>query len=94
MPDFDQLKRRFDDLMKRYETAKSKKEQLKGELGGKKKELVDLSKEIEAAGHNPKTIKAEREKAEQDLVTMLDKFEKDLSNVEDALSAYDEQQQG
>jgi chromosome segregation ATPase len=94
MDDFDQLKRRFDDLMRRYEVAKSKKEQLKGELSAKKRELVDLDAEIRAAGHDTKNIKVEREKAKKTLVEMLDQFEADLGSVEEALSAYDEQQQG
>jgi len=92
MADFEQLRKRFDDLSRRYEAAKGKKERFKGELGAKKRELADLSQEIKAAGYDPKTIKSERDKAEKRLVELLDQFEKDLTNVEDALSTYDEGQ--
>lgn len=85
----DQIKQRVEALTKRHAAASKKKSELKGQLEAKKQELVELKKEIEAAGFDPKNLKEEKTRLESELVEMIDAFEKELAEVEQALAAYE-----
>lgn len=85
----EELKQRVEELSKRYASATKKRSELQGQLEAKKAELVALSNEIKAAGYDPKKLKEEKEAAEKELITMIDVCEKDLSEVEAALKAFD-----
>jgi uncharacterized protein YoxC len=85
----DELKKKIDDLAKRTEAVNKKKAELTGLLQAKKDELATLIKEIKAAGLDPKTLGASREKARTDLEAEIDAYEKDLKATEQALAAYE-----
>lgn len=85
----DQIKQRVDALTKRHAAASKKKSELKGQLAAKKQELVELKKEIEAAGFDPKNLKEEKTRLEGELEEMIQTFEKELAEVEAVLDAYD-----
>ncbi len=83
------IKKRVDDLGKRYATAVKKKAELHGQLDAKKAELAELAKEIKNAGYDPKKIREEKEKLEQELVQLLAAAELEIGTVETALATYD-----
>lgn len=85
----DQIKQRLDDLSKRFQAANQKKSEYRGQLEAKRKELHALSKEIEAAGIDPKNLKKERDRLEAELVQMLDQYERELTEVETALATFE-----
>lgn len=89
MSTLDELQRKVEDLTKRHRTASSKKAELKGQLQAKKEELVSLGEEIRNAGYDPKNLKSERDKAQGELEALIDSFERDLTEVEAALAAFD-----
>jgi len=83
------IRKKIDDLQTRHAALVSKKNSLGWQLQAKKDELAGLITEIRTAGYDPKKLVAEKEKAQQELETMLIDFEKHLTEVEKALSAYD-----
>lgn len=85
----DDIRRKIEDLQTRHAAVTAKKNSLGGQLQAKKEELAALITEIRAAGYDPKKLVAEKDKAQQELETMIINFEKDLTEVERALSAYD-----
>ncbi len=85
----EEIDKKIADLMKRTDAASKKKATLGGQLAEKREQLATLIKEIQAAGYDPKTLPAERDKLQKALVADLEKYEKELSDVETALAAYD-----
>ena len=83
------IKRKLDDFQRRTEVATKKKAALGGQLQAKREELAELIKEIKAAGYDPKNLSAERDKSQQDLEAAMTAYEKDLVEVETALTAFD-----
>jgi chromosome segregation ATPase len=86
---FDQLKDKVEELSQRYTAASRKKATLKGQLQAKKEELAALSKEIKDAGYDPLKLKDAKDKTEQELRQLMESFERDLAEVEEALAAFD-----
>lgn len=85
----DELKKKVDDLVRRTDVFNTKKAGVGGQLEAKKEELAALIKEIRAAGHDPKNLAAERDKAEQDLKSLAEAYEKDLVAAEAAIATFD-----
>ena len=90
MDSLDNMQSRVEDLLKRHRAADARKSKLAGQLESKKQELAKLGKEIREAGYNPKSLKAERDKATEELSGLIETFEQDLTQVEKALAAIDE----
>ena len=90
MAELSELKDRANKLMSRYETANKKRSELRGQLNAIKAELSALGDEIKAAGFDPKTLRAERDKAHQELENLIESFESELAVVEKAISAFEE----
>lgn len=89
MATVEQINERVEELTRRHGVAKERKSKLAGKLDEKKAELVRLKKDIEAHGYSAKDLKFEKEKLEAELVTLMDEFDKDLVQVEDALAEYE-----
>jgi chromosome segregation ATPase len=89
MADLEQIRERVEDLTRRHQRASDRKSKLAGKLEEKRAELVKLKQEIEAAGLNPKDLKAEKARLESELETLMDTFERELSQVESALDDYE-----
>lgn len=87
----DEIKRKIDELQKRYNAVVQKKAGLAGQLQAKKEELARIVQEIRAAGYDPKKIAQERDKAKQDLEDLIAKLEEELTEVERALSTFQQQ---
>ena len=83
------IKKKIDDLTRRTEVASKKKAQLEGQIQQVKENLADLITEIKAAGYDPKTLSAERDKAEAQLLQEIADYETKLAAVETALAEYD-----
>jgi uncharacterized protein YoxC len=84
----DDIKSRIDDLQRRHNAVVQKKAGLAGQLQAKKEELAAIVQEIKDAGYDPKKITQERDRAKQELETMIVKLEGELTEVENALSAF------
>jgi len=89
MASVEEINERVEELSRRHRTAMERKSKLSGKLDEKKAELLKLKKEIEAAGFNPKNLKEDKKKLEDELLKLMDTFEKDLSQVEEALDEYE-----
>jgi chromosome segregation ATPase len=83
------LTAKIQDLQNRHQRILKRKAELGGELKSKKDELGALVKEIQAAGYNPKTLVEDRNKAQQELESLMEEFEKGLVEAENSLNAYD-----
>lgn len=83
------LTAKIQDLQNRHTRILKRKAELGGELKSKKDELGALVKEIQAAGYNPKTLVEDRNKAQQELESLMEEFEKGLVEAENSLNAYD-----
>ena len=83
------IKRKIEDLSRRTEVASKKKAQLEGQIQQVKENLAELITEIKAAGYDPKTLSAERDKAEAQLLAEIAEYETKLAEVEKALADYD-----
>jgi len=92
MVDLDNLTKRVKDIEKRHEVILKKRVKLQARLDYLKKELADLGKEIKAAGLDPKNLKDELSKREQKLVLLIQDVESQIANVEEALKAFEEDQ--
>jgi len=88
MNSLDQIREKVEELSKRYKVAANKKSTLSGLLQAKKEELATLKKEIEDAGYDPKRLKEERDRLQQEMVAMIEDFDKRLGEVETALAAF------
>lgn len=86
----DDLRRRVDEYARRTDKVNQGKAAVSGQLAAKKAQLEELLGEIRAAGYDPKTILAERDKAKGELVSLLDDYEKNLTNAETALAGFQE----
>lgn len=84
------MQARVEDLLKRHRAADAKKTKLAGQLESKKQELARLGKEIKEAGFSPRNLKEERDKAAEELSGLIETFEQDLGQVEQALAAISE----
>lgn len=84
----DSIKDRIDDLQRRHNAVVQKKAGLAGQLQAKKEELAAIVQEIKDAGYEPKKITHERDRAKHELETMIAKFESELTEVENALAAF------
>jgi len=85
----DEIKRTIDDLSRRTEVVTKKKSQLEGQVQQVKEDLAALIMEIQAAGYDPKTLSAERDKAEAELLAEIEAYETKLAVVEKALAEYE-----
>jgi len=85
----EELQNRIADLLRRNQRVLKRKTELGGELKSKKAELANLVKEIQDAGFNPKTLVADRDKAQEELESLMDAFEKGLLEAEQSLADYD-----
>jgi septal ring factor EnvC (AmiA/AmiB activator) len=84
----DDIKKKIDELQRRYTAVVQKKASLSGQLEAKKEELASVVKEIKAAGYDPKRITQERDQAKKELEDMIVKLDKSLTEVETALAAF------
>lgn len=87
----DEIKRKIEELQKRYNAVVQKKAGLAGQLQAKKEELARIVQEIRAAGYDPKKIAQERDKAKKELEDLIVKLEGELTEVEKALSTFQQQ---
>jgi chromosome segregation ATPase len=85
----DDIKRKIDDLSRRSDVASQKKAQLEGQIQQVKENLAALILEIKAAGYDPKTLSAEKDKVEAQLIQEIAEYETKLAAVEKALADYD-----
>jgi hypothetical protein len=85
----DELRRKIDDLTKRTDLVNNKKATQSGKLQARKDELAQLILEVRAAGYDPKTLREERDKAQNVLIEMVNEYETRLIAVETALAGYD-----
>lgn len=85
----EELTTKIQDLQTRHARVLKRKAELGGELKSKKDELQSLVKEIQAAGYNPKTLVEDRNKAQQELESLMEEFERGLIEAETSLTSYD-----
>jgi len=85
----DEIKKKIEDLSRRTEVVSKKKSQYEGQLQKVKEDLADLVTEVKAAGYDPKTLSAERDKAEASLLQEIAEYETKLLAVETSLAGYD-----
>lgn len=85
----EELTTKIQDLQTRHAHVLKRKAELGGELKSKKDELASLVKEIQAAGYNPKTLVEDRNRAQEELESLMEEFEKGLLEAETSLSTYD-----
>lgn len=91
MANLDQLKRKVDDLLSRHSKVSEKKAKLRGQLDAKKAELVALGEEIQAAGYDPRKLKEQRDEAQQELEGLIESFERELKEVEEAIATFEQE---
>lgn len=91
MANLEQLKRKVDDLLGRHTKVTEKKAKLRGQLEAKKAELVALSEEIQAAGYDPRKLKEQRDEAHAELEGLVESFQQELQEVEEALASYEQE---
>jgi chromosome segregation ATPase len=89
MASLEQIQARVDDLTRRHNAAATKQSKLEGVLEEKKQELLRLKHDIVAAGFDPKTLREEKIRLEQELETLLAKFDSELTVVEQAQDEYE-----
>jgi len=85
----DQIKIKVEDLDKRFRAASAKKSNLSGLLQAKKEELASLKKEIEDAGLDPKKLKDKRDELQTEVLTLIEDFDKRLTQVEVAFATFE-----
>jgi len=85
----EEIRKKIEDLTRRSENVGKRKAQLEGQLQQVKENLAELIQEIKAAGYDPKTLSAERDKAEAQLLAEMADYETKLKAVETALAEYD-----
>jgi chromosome segregation ATPase len=90
MADLAELKQVVDGLMQRYAVASKKRSELKGQLDAVQADLSALADEIRSAGYDPKTLKADRDKAEKELEVLIRSFDKELTEVETAIKTFEQ----
>lgn len=85
----EEIKEKIADLQTRHEAVTQRRASLGGQLQAKKEELATIIQEVRDAGYDPKNLPGERDKAQQELETLIEDFEVRLAAVEEALSAFD-----
>ena len=85
----EQTRLKIEELQNRHSAVIAKKNSLGGQLQAKKEELAALIKEIRDAGYDPKKLVSERDKVQGELEEMIQEFDRNLTEVEKALSVYD-----
>ena len=85
----EQIEQKINELSRRTDVAAKKKAALGGQLQEKKEQLAALIKEIKDAGFDPKTLPADRDRLQNELLADLEQYERTLTDVESALSSYD-----
>lgn len=85
----DEIKSKIEGLQKRYNAVVQTKAGLAGQLQAKKEELATIVQEIRAAGYDPKKLSEERDRVKQELEDQISKLDKELTEVETALAAFD-----
>jgi uncharacterized protein (UPF0335 family) len=84
----DEIKRKVEDLQKRYSSLLQTKAGLEGEIKARKEELAKVVQEIRAAGYDPKLLVQERDRAKRELEEMIVKYEGELAEVEKAFASF------
>jgi len=84
----DEIKAKIDGLQKRYNAVVQEKAGLSGQLQAKKEELAAIVQEVRAAGYDPKNLAQERDRVQSELEGQIEKLDKELTEVETALSAF------
>jgi len=82
------LQKKLQDLTSRAKKVKQQRSEILGSLNAKKEELTNLVKEIQGAGYNPKTVKAEYEQAMKTLEEMMEDYEKQLVKAETSIDEF------
>ncbi len=85
----EEIQRKVTDLTKRTDTVAKKRAMLSGQLEEKKRQLSELIQEIRAAGYDPKTLHAEKDRIQKELEAEIATYEKELVEVEKALATFD-----
>lgn len=91
MASLDELKRKVDDLISRHKKVSEAKAKRQGELEAKKAELVALGEEIQAAGFDPRKLKEQRDEAHEQLESLIEAFQRELAEVEEALASFEQE---
>jgi chromosome segregation ATPase len=86
-----QLKQRVENALARHAKVNRKRDELRGQLEARKKELVEIGEEIQAAGFDPRQLKQQRDQAHEDLQELLVSFEQDMQEVESALEEFEKE---
>lgn len=89
MANLEQIQARVEDLTRRHHAAATKQSKLQGALEEKRQELLRLKQEIVAAGFDPKTLREDRVRLEQELEQLLTRFDTELTVVEQAQDEYE-----
>lgn len=84
----DDIKKKIEDLQRRHKVVEQKKASLTGQLQAKKEELAAVVKEIRDAGYDPKNIAQERDRAKAELEAMVDRLDRELTEVEKVLANF------
>jgi len=89
MANLEQIQARVEDLTRRHHAAATKASKNQGALEEKRQELLRLKQEIVAAGFDPKTLREDRVRLEQELEQLLNRFDTELTVVEQAQDEYE-----
>jgi septal ring factor EnvC (AmiA/AmiB activator) len=84
-----EYKSKVDALMMRHKEATDRRNMLMGQRAEKEAELRRLTQEISDAGYDPKNLKADCLRAENELKELMASFDRDLTQTEAALKEYE-----
>lgn len=84
-----ETQQKIQELESRFAAVTKRRAEYTGELRAKQQELNTLVRDIAAAGYNVKTLKADRDRAQEDLDELMARFDRDLQEAETGLSALD-----
>ena len=87
----DELKRKVEELLRRHAEVRQKAAELRRQLEAKKVELVVLDQEIRAAVLDARQHKEPRDPDRQDLEMLSDSLEKELTELEQVLAAFNQE---
>lgn len=82
------LQKKLSELTARAKKVKQQRSEILGSLSAKKEELTNLVKDIQAAGYNPKTVKAEYEQVKKELEDKMEEYEKQLVKAETSIDEF------
>jgi chromosome segregation ATPase len=83
-----EIQSKITDLQKRHAALVQRRANLTGLLQGKKDELSKIVEEIKEAGYDPKKIGHERDRVREELLTMINQLDTELSESETAMSGF------